>query len=139
MTILSAINYPTIRAVLRADLSSDDLPDATIDLFIGSADREVTRLVPAWADATGADLESLTDAAIYLTAERIVMAIPTVMKISGYGFSEEVSDTSPTARAAQLRAMAYAELLPLGVTRASSYGFAVQVARSDGYSALDTL
>lgn len=130
MTILDSGDYAAIRAVLGMDATS--LPDATITLFLGGADREIKRLVTGWAALSGDDLATLETAAVYLTAARIAGA-PSSNKVSGFGFSVEASTVTPDA----LRELAYLELAALGVERTTSYGFRVQAVRDDGYMAVE--
>lgn len=130
MTILDSGDYAAIRAALGVDSAA--LPDATIALFLASADREVKRLVSDWAALTGDNLAALEQAAIYLTAERIALATPST-EVSGLGYSIKGKAITPAA----LRALAYLELEPLGVVLTSSYGFSVQTTRGDGYTALE--
>jgi len=127
MTILDSGDYAAIRAVLGMD--STNLPDATIALFLGSADREVKWFVPGWASLSGDDLAVLEGAAIYLTAERIARGTP-AMNVSGFGFS--IDETSISADS--LRALALRDLALLGVVLSSAYGYAVQSTRADGYT-----
>lgn len=127
MTILDSGDYAAIRAALGMDSTS--LPDATIALFLGSADRELKWYVPGWASLSGDDLATLESAAIYFTAERIARGTPNT-KVSGFGFSVEGTLIS----ADTLRAMALRELEALGVVLSSGYGFAVQSTRADGYT-----
>lgn len=130
MTILDTDDYDAIRAALGAESAS--LPDATIALFLASADREVKRLVAGWASLTGDDLAALEQAAIYLTAERIALATPATTEIGGLGYKLVQKGVTPAA----LRALAYAELVGLGVTLTTSYGFSVTPTRTDGYADL---
>jgi hypothetical protein len=128
VTILDTTDYDAIRAVLGAD--SVSLPDATFALFLGSADREVKRLVAGWASLTGDDLAALEQATIYLTAERIALATPATSEVSGLGYKMVQRGITP----ALLRALAYAELVGLGVVLSQSYGFSVLPTRHDGYA-----
>ncbi len=130
MTILDSGDYAAIRAVLGMDATS--LPDATLALFLGDADREIKRLVTGWAALSGDDLATLETAAVYLTAARIAGA-PSSSKVSGFGFSVEANTVTPDA----LRELAYLELAALGVERTTSYGFRVQAVRDDGYTAVE--
>lgn len=127
MTILDSGDYAAIRAALGMDATS--LPDATIALFLGSADREIKWYVPGWAALSGDDLATLESAAVYLTAERIARGTPST-KIAGFGFSVEGGPIN----ADTLHALALRDLEVLGVVLSSSYGFAVQSTRDDGYT-----
>ena len=131
MTILDSGDYAAIRAVLGADSTS--LPDATIALFIPSADREIKRLVPGWALLTGDDLAALEQAAIHLTAERIALATPETSEVSGFGYSIK----SKGITGALLRSLAYDELAGLGVVLTTYSGFAVQWTRTAGSAAVE--
>ena len=125
--ILSSADYATIRALLG--VAADSLPDATLDLILPIADREIKRLAPGWADYSGDDLDALEDAARYLTAARTVVQVGTV---KGLGF--EVTTKTPSADA--LMGLVYTVLEALGLTFSAAPGFAVQVTRSDGYTEL---
>lgn len=126
-TLLNDGDYAAIRAALGVD--STALPDATIALFLASADREVKRLVSGWASLTGDDLAALEQAAVYLTAERIALATPST-DVSGLGYKIVSKAITP----ASLRALAYLELGAVGVTLSTSYGFSVRTTRADGYT-----
>ena len=131
-TILDSGDYARIRAVLGTDATA--LPDATILLFLDSADRAVKRLVSGWASLAGDDLAALEAAAVYLTARLIVLSQATGGgKVSGYGFS--IERTTPSADV--LLALAAAELDALGVALPTAGGFAVQLTRNDGYTAVE--
>lgn len=123
--ILLPADYATIRALLGADATT--LPDATLDLILPIADREIKRLAPGWAGYSGDDLDALKDAARYLTAARVVVQAGAV---KGFGF--EVTTETPSSDA--LMGLVYAVLEALGLTFSTAPGFAVQVARSDGYT-----
>lgn len=129
-TILDETSYDAIRAALGVDATA--LPDATIALFLASADREVKRLVAGWAALTGDDLDALTQAAVYLTAERVALATPST-EVSGLGYSIKGKAITPDS----LRTLAYLELGALGITLSTSYGFSVRTTRSDGYTDLE--
>lgn len=77
-TILQPSDYPAVRAAIDISLDSTLLPDATISLpiYLDAADLDVKRRDPEWATRTGDALTHLTNAAIYLTAARLVPALP---------------------------------------------------------------
>lgn len=130
-TLLDSTSYDAIRAALG--VTSAMLGDATIEVFLASADREVKRLVSNWATLTGDNLAALEQSAIYLTAERIALATPKTSKVSGLGYSLEQSGIT----GASLRELAYLELLGLGITLSSNYGFSVRTTRADGYTEVE--
>ncbi len=127
--ILSPADYPTIRTILR--VGEIELPDATLALVMPLADREIKRMAPAWESYSGTDLEALQDAVRYLTAVRAA-AFGATEEVAGFGFKigERTIDT------ADLYGLAYAALAELGLTFSRNFGFAVQMQRSDGYTAL---
>jgi hypothetical protein len=112
--ILMPADYAQVRAVCDLSLDVVSLPDERIglDVFVGEAEDEVKRLDPAWAahlaaDATGAQV---VRAAVYLTAARIVPWLPV---LTGNSFADERHTRAaydPAARAADLRAKAFAAL-----------------------------
>lgn len=114
MTILTALDYPQIRAVLDVSLTSTQLPDDTIgmDIFVGRAEADVLALDPDAETRTGADLQHIKNAAIYFTA---ALLCPTVVRITSMtaqtrdlAYTRQAFD--PEERAAELRALAVAEV-----------------------------
>lgn len=130
MTILDTADYAALRLLLHSDDTA--LPDATLLAFIGLTDPVIKRYVPGWESLSGDALLWLDSAALYLTAERIALSQPGGESVSGLGFS--IKENAPTA--AQLRDLAALELAALGVELPTATGFAVQVARADGYTEL---
>lgn len=122
--ILATTDYPAIRAVLDTSLTEANLPDAIIGLSI-YADNAVQDVRNAYeaagtaddpADETDADKQArITRAAIYFCAARLAPAVVRITSVSvatrDATYSRQTFD--PTERAAELRADAAAELVPI--------------------------
>lgn len=114
MAILTSNDYPAIRAALDVSLDSSNLKDTTIalDIFSGQADREVYERDPLADSRTGDDADRIKAAAVYFCA---ALLAPVVVRITSLAvqtrdvsYSKPVFD--PAQRAAELRAMAEAEI-----------------------------
>ncbi len=114
MSLLSTSDFPAIRAALDVSLKTTTLSDAVIALPIyqGAAEAEVLARDPLAASRTGAALQHVVNAAIFLTAAYLAPALPalTAETIGKYSYQRDVDWT---ARAAELRARADAELAAL--------------------------
>lgn len=112
MPILTSAEYPAIRAAIDTSLDSALLSDAVIGLsiYLGAADLEVKQRDPSWATRTGDELTHLTNAAIYLTAARLVPVIPNIIAetFTDHDYRREKLDVA--ALVADLRAKAAEEL-----------------------------
>jgi hypothetical protein len=110
--ILSADDYPAIRASIFLNLKRSDLPDDTIALPIyqGAAEAEVLARDPGAAERTGDDLERVKRAAMLLTAARIAPALRLPQQYTEYQGEQNFGKWDGTARALQLRAEALAEI-----------------------------
>lgn len=126
MSILSAADYPAIRAALDTSLDTSALPDQTIalDIYQGAAEREVKERDPDWAARTGTDALRLRAAAVFLTAARLTSAVIRVTSVNvqsrDLSYSRPVFD--PAEKAAQLRALAEQELAALVTPNAATSG-----------------
>lgn len=111
MSLLSASDYPAIRAALDVSLKATALPDAVIALPIyqGAAESEVLARDPEAENRSGAALQRVVNAAIFLTAAYLASALPTITAetVGRYSYQR---DTDWGARAAELRQRADAEL-----------------------------
>lgn len=112
MTILTSAAYPAVRAAIDLSLDTTTLPDSVIALsiYLDAADLEVKTRDPAWASRTGDALTHLTNAAIYLTAARLAVAIP---RVSGEDFGDyaiKIQAVDWEARARWLRSQAESAL-----------------------------
>lgn len=114
-TLITSDDYPAVRAALDVSLSESELPDGVISqrIYAGAARDEVLQRVPTAESETDVDtIERLKRAVIYLTAARLAPAVVRITSISitsgDRSYSRQTFD--PTARAAELRAMAEQEL-----------------------------
>lgn len=112
MALLSAAEYPAIRAAIDIALDSTTLPDSIIalDMYVGAGQRDVLLIDPLAESRTGNDLLHATTAAILFTAARLVGALPQIVKETFPDHSYERNKVDAAARAAELRALAGAEL-----------------------------
>ncbi len=114
MALLSASNYPDIRAAIDTSLDSTTLPDATIALavYVGSAELWVKERDPSAESRTGDDLQHAKNAAMYMTAALLVPAVPQLTAEryldEGYEYTRQKIDWDKLA--AELRSRAEAEL-----------------------------
>lgn len=113
MSLLSPELYDSIRAVLDASLDSTALPDSMIASapFAPRAERWIITSVPTADDAEGADLASLTLAAIYYCAALLAPSLPSLTAQRAGDLSISRQGVDWNARAAELLAKASDELL----------------------------
>lgn len=117
MTILSASDYPAIRAALDVGLNEAQLPDATIgqDIFLGAAEAELLLRVPDAASKTGDDMSRVVRALVWLTAALLAHSVVRVTSLSvqtrDLSYSRQTFD--PDAKAAELRSRADVEIAAL--------------------------
>lgn len=112
MTLLSAADYPAIRAAIDVSLDSAMLPDDVIalDLYIGAGQRDVLRIDPEAESRTGDELLHAQTAAILFTAARLCGAVPQINQERFPDHEYRRQDVDMAARAANLRALAEDEL-----------------------------
>lgn len=116
LSLLVAGTYPAIRAALSTALTVARLPDTTIALSIyaAAAEREALARLDGLAldDLDDDQTARLTDAAIYLCAARLALALPSITQESvGQGdMAYRAQPLAPDELAKQLRARASAEL-----------------------------
>jgi hypothetical protein len=114
VAILTSAEYPAIRAALDTELNTTNLPDSIIalDIYSNAADQDVLQLDPLAASRTGEAANRVKRAAIYFCAARLCPAIVRITSLSvqtrDLNYSRPVFD--PAERAAELRAMAQAEI-----------------------------
>ncbi len=117
MAILSAADYPAIRAALDVSLNAQLLPDATIgqDIFVGAAEAELLRRVPDAASRTGDDLKRVKRALVWLTAALLAPSVVRITSLSvqtrDLSYSRQTFD--PDEKAAELRSRAESEIAML--------------------------
>lgn len=112
MTLLTAAEYPSVRAAIDVSLDSDLLPDTIIalDIYAGSAERDVLAIDPGAASLTGSDGAHATAAAVYFCAGRLCVALPQIVREGYADHSYQRREVDPERRAAELRGLAAAEL-----------------------------
>lgn len=115
MAILTAADYPAIRAAIDTSLTPEDLPDGVIglDIYAGDAQREVRRRVPGAEELAGDEAAEARAAAVLLCAALLVPAVPQIVGES-HGddtYSRKLAD--PATLAAELRARALDKLAAL--------------------------
>lgn len=110
--LLTAAEYPSIRAVLDVSLDAIALPDSVIELPIygGSAELEIMRRDPLADTRTGVDKRRVMNAIIYLTAAYLAPAIPQIASESLGDYSYSRSNVDWMKLAAELRSRAESEL-----------------------------
>lgn len=117
MAILSAADYPAIRAALDVGLNATQLPDATIaqGIFLGAAEDELLRKVPGAETMTGDDLARVKRALVWLTAAYLAHSVVRLTSVNiqtrDLSYSRQTFD--PDAKAAELRARAGVEVAAL--------------------------
>lgn len=111
MALLSAADYPAIRAAIDVSLTARVLPDSVIGLpiYVDAAEAEVLARDPLAESRTGAALQHVTNAALLLVASFLAAAMPgyTAEDFSDYSYQRK---DDWAARAAELRQRAEAEL-----------------------------
>lgn len=133
--ILSTTEYPAIRAALDLNLTSNDLPDATIGLNIYklAAEQDVLDLDPDAETRIGTDGERVLRAAIYFCAARLAPVVVQIASISiqtrDLNYSSPPFD--PIKRAAELREMANDEIDEVLGTETDFSGMAFGVIQQD--------
>lgn len=112
MALLTSADYVAIRAMIDITLDSTTLPDAIIalDAYLGAGMRDVLALDPTAESRSGAELQHAQTAAILFTAARLVGALPQLTRESFGNHSYDRKAVNATDRAAELRALASAEL-----------------------------
>jgi hypothetical protein len=113
MSLLSAADYPAIRAALDTAMDSAFLPDSVIgmSIYAGAGELAVLAKVPDAESRSGAELQRCKNAAVYLTAALLAIALPQIAAetfIGGESYQRKIVD--PAALAAELRQRANAEL-----------------------------
>lgn len=111
MALLSAADYPAIRAAIDVSLTARVLPDTIIGLpiYVDAAEAEILLRDPLAESRTGAALQHVTNAAVLLAAALLAAAMPayTAETFSDYSYQRK---TDWATRAAELRKRAEAEL-----------------------------
>ena len=112
MALLTAAEYPSIRAALDVGLDAVALPDSIIELPIygGSAELEILRRDPDAYERTGLNKRRVMNAIIYLTAAYLAPAIPKITSetLGDYSYGRQVVDW--TKLAIEMRSRADQEL-----------------------------
>ncbi len=114
MAILTADDYPAIRAALDVGLNAQQLPDATIaqGIFLEAAEAELVKQVPTAASLTGDDLKRVKRALVWLTAAYLAHSVVRLTSLSvqtrDLSYSRQTFD--PDEKAAELRARAQGEI-----------------------------
>ena len=117
MTILTANDYPAVRAALDVGLNEAQLTDATIgqDIFVGAAEAELVRRVPTAASMTGENLQRVKRALVWMTAALLAHSVVRVTSLSiqtrDLSYSRQTFD--PDEKAAELRGRAESEIVAL--------------------------
>lgn len=113
--LLATADYPAVREVLDVSLTVTNLPDATIarSIYKDAAIADVVALYPTAASEENAAKQArLTRAAIYFCAARLAPAAVriTALNVSTRDMSYSRQTFDPAERAAELRALAEAEI-----------------------------
>lgn len=117
-SLLTADDYPEIRAALDVSLSEAELPNAVIgrSIYVGAAmDEVIARYPTAESETDPKKIARLKRAAVLLAAARLAPAIVRITSLAitqgDRNWSRQTFD--PEQRAAELRAMAEQELSAL--------------------------
>lgn len=135
--LLSALDYPAVRAAIDVSLSTGDLPDATIALGIyhAAAIQDVIARDPAAESRTDDELERVKRAAIYFLAARLCAATVRLTSLSiqtrDMSYSKPAQD--PDERAAELRGLAEAEIAAVLTPDEGDYARPTFFAVAPGY------
>lgn len=110
--LLTSFDFPSIRAAIDVSLDAETLPDTIIDLdlYAGAAMRDVLARDPLAESRSGAELLRAKSAAVLFAAARLIGSLPQVFKETRADHSYERDKIDSSARAAELRALAEAEL-----------------------------
>lgn len=112
MTLLTAADYPAIRAAIETTLDSTTLPDSIIalDLYSGAGQRDVLALDSLAATRAGTELLHAQTAAILFTAARLCGALPQITRERFPDHEYQRRETDPQTQANALRTLAAAEI-----------------------------
>jgi hypothetical protein len=113
--ILTTTDYPAVLAALDTKLTSGDIPDTMLDrtIYKAAAIQDVVGIYPtAASNAVAVEQVKITRAAIYFCAARLAPAAVriTSLNVSTRDMSYSRQTYDPAERAAELRALATAEL-----------------------------
>lgn len=114
MALIDLSHCDQIRAAILADLAEQHLPNdiITMDIYMGRANAEIVERDTDAESRTGADLNRVTRAAIYLCAAYLCPVVERKMRVQitqrDVSYSRQGFDAR--ARAAELRGMADDEL-----------------------------
>lgn len=114
MALITADEFPAIRAAINIGLDDVGLPDATIALpiYLGAADTEVKRRDPLWVSRTGTELRHLKNAVIYFAAARIVLVLARPSSETfGQRYSYKIDQLSASQLASSLESFGDDELI----------------------------
>jgi len=112
MPLLTAADYPAIRAALDISLTSAELPDLIIglDMYVGAAQRAIRARDPIAESRTGDDLARVRLAAMLWCAALLVPALPQIASETHGDDTYRRQTSDPLAVALELRGRAEAEL-----------------------------
>lgn len=110
--LLTSSDYPSVRAAIEIGLDSTTLPDSIIalDLYAPAGVRDVLLIDPTAESRVNPELQHAQTAAVLFTAARLVGSLAQIVKESFPDHSYERNRVDTSARAAELRALATAEL-----------------------------
>lgn len=111
-SLLDATLYPSIRSAVDLTLDEIALPDSIIELPIygPAAELEVLARDSIAAERSGTELTHALNAVVYLTAARLVLALPQLTSETLGDYAYNLKGEKPEDRAAQLRGLAEGEL-----------------------------
>ena len=110
--LLTAADYPSVRAVLDITLDADSLPDSIIELpvYAGSAEADVAAKDPLYATRTGTDKLHIRNALILFCAARIAPAMPSITAETQGPYVQARSPVDWMKRQAELTGRAESEI-----------------------------
>lgn len=112
MPLLTNADYPAIRAALEATLPVGALPDVVIGypIYLAAGMQDVLDRIPTAEALAAAQLARAQRAAIYYTAARLALTVPSVTRDQFAESSTQFDGASWDAKAAELRRLATIEL-----------------------------
>jgi hypothetical protein len=110
--LLPSTLYPSVRAAIDTSLDSRLLPDAIIalDIYKAAAVRDVLAIDASAESRTSTEFAHAQAAAVYFCAARLVTALPQIVRETRDTHAYQRAEVKPDMRAAELRALASAEL-----------------------------
>lgn len=103
--LISQLDCPGVRAALDVSYTEEMIPDDIIllDVFAGSASREVEGRDPLIATRTPDELARLRTATMFYTAASMVLSLPQIISENIGGYHYQAKSVDPLIKIADLR------------------------------------